>query len=102
MEEINAAEVTGMIGNTNPDITHTDLLMVVIRYITKEKVPSERPIKNVPVDGDEKAGIGLAHLLIKTIKKCKCLHNIGQIQRCAEKCSHHSGKTHHIYCVSST
>ena len=37
MEEINAAEVTGMIGNTNPDVTHTDLLMVAIRYITKEK-----------------------------------------------------------------
>ena len=36
IEEINAVEVTSMVGGTTPDVNHTDHLTVAIWYVTKE------------------------------------------------------------------
>ena len=57
-------DLTSTMGNTTLDVTHNDQLTVVIRYVNKEGVPSERLIKTVLVSGDEKARIDLAHVLI--------------------------------------
>lgn len=49
VQEVLDAKYFGLIVDSTPDVTHIDQLSLILRYVNKEGVPSERFIKFIPI-----------------------------------------------------
>ena len=58
VEEVNSAEIIGVIADTTPDISHMDQLTVAARFIDSNNKPKERLIDTAEIK--DKTGEGMA------------------------------------------
>ena len=72
VEEVNSAEMIGIIADTTPDITHMDQLTVGVRFIDSNNKPKERLIDTAEIQ--DKTGEGMAKGIVKSLT----IHNINK------------------------
>ena len=65
VEEINSAEIIGVIADTTPDISHMDQLTVAARFIDSNNKPKERLIDTAEIK--DKTGEGMANGIVKSL-----------------------------------